>query len=256
MIGFRRGSVSEAADYSHALLALATALLLLAAAFTPRAHAQQPAAPDVEQRVIALTNEFRGQNGLQALQAEARLVEAARSFAGYLASTGKLEHDADGSTPIERVKKRGYSHCILAENLGMEYSSGGFTPERLSRGFVDGWKESPTHRANMLEPEITQIGVGVARAANGEYYAAQVFARPLAQMMKFRVANRTNATVRYDYRKRKVTLSPNHARNHESCVGGELRVDSAGQDVALRPRDGGRYAIVESARGVYRVAEE
>jgi uncharacterized protein YkwD len=254
-----RFSPSEAADYRQALRALAAVLLLLQLLLfaLPFARAQQPSFnAEAEERVLALTNEFRAQNKLQPLQAESRLADAARYFAGYLASTGKLEHDADGTTPVDRVKKRGYVHCIVAENLGMEYSSGGFTPERLSRNFVEGWKQSPTHRANMLEPEITQIGVGVARAANGEYYGVQVFARPLAQMVKFRVANRTNATVRYEYRGRKVTLGPNNARNHESCVPGELNLDSSGQQVTLRPKDGGRYAVVESARGVYRIAEE
>jgi hypothetical protein len=39
-------------------------------------------------------------------------------------------------------------------------------------------------------------------------------------------------------------------------VAGELRVDTAAQDAVARPKDGGRYAIVEAARGVYRVTEE
>ena len=247
--------LAEAADYSQRLRALTVALVLLLVA--PFVHAQQPAfAAEVEDRVVTLTNDLRGQNKLQPLQADERLADAARYFAGYLASTGKLEHDADGTTPPERVKKRGYAYCIVAENLGMEYSSGGFTPERLARNFVHGWSESPTHRGNMLEPEITQIGVGVSRAKNGEYYAVQVFARPLSSVIKFRVSNRTNATVRYDYRKRTVALAPKQARNHESCVAGEIKVDTVGPDASLRPKDGGRYAIGEAARGLYRIAEE
>src|SRR5688500_17813059 len=165
MIKIRAGKVFEGADYSHALCALAAVLLL---AFVPRVHAQQPAfATEVEERVVALTNDCRKQNGLQPLQAEPRLADAPRYFAGYLAKTGMLEHDADGTTPPERVKKRGYSHCIVAENLAMEYSSRGFTPDQLSRNFLQGWSESPTHRGNMLEPDITEIGIGVASSKDG-----------------------------------------------------------------------------------------
>jgi uncharacterized protein YkwD len=246
---FRRG-----ADYSQALRAFAAALL---AVYSMHAGAQsQEFAADVEERVVALTNDARAKNGAAPLQSESRLTDTARDFARHLASTGKLEHDADGTTPAERVKKRGYSFCIVAENLAMEYSSRGFTPEQLSRNYIDGWMASPTHRGNIVQPDITQIGVGVVRSKAGEYYAVQVFARPLAQMTRFRVVNRVNGTVRYDYRNRGVTLGPKQGRNHESCLPGTLKLDSSGQEVLVQPKDGGRYAISESARGVYRIAEE
>jgi uncharacterized protein YkwD len=248
--------VPESADYSHAASWLTAALLLFASCASHAAQAPLTTQA-VEERVLALTNELRAQNALPPLQAESRLDDTARSFAGYLASTGKLEHDADGATPAERVKKRGYDYCIVAENLAYEYSSGGYTADGLARNFLEGWSQSPTHRANMLEPEITQVGIGVARSAKGgEYYAVQVFGRPMTQMVKFRVTNRTSATVRYDYRKRTIALAPKQARNHESCVAGELHVDTAAQDAVARPKDGGRYAIVEVAQGVYRVTEE
>lgn len=209
-----------------------------------------------EQRVIALTNELRVKHALQPLAAEARLTETARAFAGHLAGSGKLEHDADGTTPAERVKKRGYSYCMIAENLASEFSSAGFTPETLARNVVNGWSESPTHRANMLQPDLTQIGVGVVRdPKDGEYFAVQVFARPMSHIVKFRVANRSNATVRYEYRKRAVTLAPRQTRTHESCVNSDLNVEKASADAAVRPRNGGRYAIVD-AGGALRITEE
>jgi uncharacterized protein YkwD len=241
-------------------------LLLLAALLSiiPAGRAQDkatalPAAfgEQVEQRVIALTNEFRGTGGLQPLESEAHLTDAARYFAAHLAGSGKLEHDADGTTPAERVKKRGYNYCAVAENLASEFNSAGFTPETLSRNVVQGWRDSPTHRANMLHPDVTQIGVGVARSTkDGEYYVVQVFGRPMSQMVRFRVTNRSNAMVRYDYRKRPVALAAKQTRMHESCVAGDLKLDAPGQDVAVRPRDGGRYAIVEAGRGAYRLNEE
>ena len=212
---------------------------------------------DVEQRVTALTNEFRQQHGLQPLEPEARLTDAARYFAGFLASSGKLDHDADGMTPPERVKKRGYNYCVVAENLGSEYSSTGFAADALSRNFVQGWRDSPTHRDNMLLPAITQIGVGVARSPkDGEYFAVQVFARPMTQMVRFRVTNRSNATVRYEFRKRTVTLGPKQGRLHEACVAADLMLDTGGEGATVRPKDGGRYVIVDAGRGSYRIQDE
>jgi uncharacterized protein YkwD len=212
---------------------------------------------ELEQRVTALTNEFRKDNGLPPLEPETRLSEAARYFAGHLASTGRLDHDADGTTPPERVKKRGYSYCMVAENLASEFSPAGFAADRLASNLVQGWRDSPTHRENMLLPDITQIGVGLARSQkDGEYFAVQVFARPLSQMLKFRVTNRSNATVRYDFRKRTVTLGPRQGRMHESCAAGDLRLDTGGQNLVMRPRDGGRYAIMQAGSSGFRWQDE
>jgi uncharacterized protein YkwD len=239
------------------LLVLLMMLNVASAAQDRAAAASAQFFEQVEQRVTALTNEVRQQTGLQPLEPETRLADAARYFAGYLASTGKLDHDADGTLPAERVKKRGYSYCMVAENLASEYSSAGFTPEALSRNFVEGWRQSPTHRENMLLADITQIGVGVARSAkDGEYFAVQVFARPMSAMVKFRVTNRSNATVRYEFRKRPVTLGPKQGRLHESCVASELRLETGGQDASIRARDGARYVITETGRGVFRFQEE
>ncbi len=251
-------------SYYSELRRRAFTLLIALALFAGNSAAQErPAAgqagfaEQVEQRVITLTNEFRTQRGLAPVQAEARLTETARYFAGYLANADKLDHDADGATPAERVKKRGYNYCVVAENLAAEYSSAGFTTDALSLNLVNGWRESPTHRENMLQPDVTQIGVGLARSAkDGEYFAVQVFARPISQILKFRVTNRSNAAVRYDYRKRSVTLAAKQTRTHESCVNGDLKLDAAGQDITVRPKDGGRYVIVEAGKGAYRLQEE
>lgn len=246
---------SEARTLSLLLLAV---LWLFSAHCTAQDMNVSPTfSEEVEQRVTTLTNEFRAQNGLPALEREGRLTEAARAFAAYLASTGKLDHDADGTTPPDRVKKRGYNFCAVAENLASEYSSAGFAPNQLSANFVQGWRGSPTHRENMLLPDMTQVGVGIARSTkDGEYFAVQVFARPMAEMLRFRVTNRSNATVRYEFRKRIVTLGPRQWRAHESCAAGDVRLDTGGQDVTLRPKNGAKYAVVEAGRGAFAWREE
>lgn len=241
-------------DYSQRaarFLALVTLALTCLAANASRAA--QPFSVDVEERVVALTNEFRAESSLQPVESEARLKETARAFAAYLAGTGRLDHEADGATPEDRVKRSGYSYCMLAENLASEFNSRGFTVDGLARNFVQGWRDSPTHRANLLAPDVTHIGVGVARnPKDGEYFVVQVFARPLAAMLKFRVTNRTRSAQRYDYRRRSITIAPRQTRTHQSCAPGELRL--AGE-TGIRPKEGGRYGITE-AGGAVRIQEE
>ena len=135
-------------------------------------------AREVEARVHALVNALRAEHALAPLEREPRLDATAQYFGAQLAARGVLDHHADGATPAARVKQRGYVHCVLSENIAFEYSSRGFGVETLARSFVDGWRDSPTHRENMLDAAVTQTGIGIARNAAGEYYAAQVFARP------------------------------------------------------------------------------
>lgn len=165
-------------DYSRLAFVLVAAVLTLTAS-SASAQKHSSFEQQVEARIHALVNHVRAEHGLHALEREARLDAAADYFGGYMARTGKLDHAADGSTPAARVKQRGYVYCAIAENIGYEYSSRGFTVERLARNFVEGWMESPAHRANILDTVVTQTGLGVARNGNGEYYAAQLFGRPL-----------------------------------------------------------------------------
>lgn len=130
------------------------------------------------ERVLVLVNQFRGETGRSSLMAEPRLTTAAQHVAHDLAATGRFEHDADGSTPRARAKQRGYDACIIGENLAYEYSSRGFSAEQLARTFVDGWKQSVSHRENMEFRDFTDTGIGVARARDGGYVAVQVFAEP------------------------------------------------------------------------------
>ena len=181
-VGLAGASPRGPRHYRRLAAALTAAALTLAAQLSPErlVHAQPPPTftQEVEARVVALVNDFRAEHGLNPLEREPRLDQAAQYFGGYMADRRTLEHTADGNTPAARVKQLGYAYCVIAENIAYEYSSRGFTAERLARNFVEGWRDSPTHRANMLDAAVTQTGLGVARSGKGEYYAAQIFGRP------------------------------------------------------------------------------
>ena len=164
-------------------------LIAFALAFPLACHAQSETfTRDVRERVAALVNQLRAESGLKPLEREARLEDAAEYFAGYMARTDQLDHRADGTAPRDRVKQRGYPYCNVSENIALEYSSRGFGVETLARNFVYGWRDSPTHRDNMLDPVVSQTGIGVARSPKGEYFVAQVFARPMVPGAKGRAA--------------------------------------------------------------------
>src|SRR5204863_5012123 len=118
--------------------------------------------PRAEALVLEGTNAFRRELGLAPVKRNALLEETARSFAQYMARTGKFDHDADGSTPMARAKSHGYDYCVVAENIARQYSSRGFATAQLGQDLLQGWKDSPGHRHNMADAAVTEIGVALA----------------------------------------------------------------------------------------------
>lgn len=126
---------------------------------------------DEEQRLVDLTNQERAKEELRPLKPHPFLMRAARQHAENMARQQILEHDLDGKTPSDRVKLAGYRFRRLGENVARG--------PRTAEAAVRGWMSSEGHRENILRPEFTEIGVGVARDATGKPYYVQVFACPL-----------------------------------------------------------------------------
>ena len=111
-----------------------------------------PDLPQTEIAIVEMTNAFRKENKLGEVKPNTALAAAARAFADYLAKTGKFAHEADGREPAARAEQ-GYRYCLVAENLALNLDSRGFETRQLARDAVEGWKDSPGHRANLLAPE-------------------------------------------------------------------------------------------------------
>ena len=127
------------------------------------------AADDPVTRVIELTNAERVKAGLAPLAAQANLMDAAGSYAGVLASGTCFAHTC-GPAPdfSDRAAQAGYANWnALAENI----AAGQRTPEAV----VKAWMDSPGHRANILNPRYTEIGVGLATGGRMSMYWAQSF---------------------------------------------------------------------------------
>jgi len=212
----------------------------------------EPSPEQVARLVIALTNEFRAQEGRGKVEVNARLMEASRYFAEYMARTRQLSHGADGSDPAIRARRHGYDYCVVSENIAYRYSSAGFTVRELAHGLVEGWKQSPGHRKNLLDNNVTETGAAVARGSRaGYYYAAQMFGRPASEAIRFSIANRSNVTIRYRVGGTAFTLVPRQTRTHQQCRIDELKISWAGKqrETTVKPKDGDRYAIARTDSG-------
>jgi uncharacterized protein YkwD len=124
-----------------------------------------------EQAIVELTNKERAKMKLPPLAVNARLMKAARGHAANMARQEKMEHVLDGKRPRQRAEAAGYVVARVTENLaaGQEWTT---------EAVMEDWMKSKEHRPNILDPKVTEIGVGLAKSARGEWYYAQLFARP------------------------------------------------------------------------------
>lgn len=189
-----------------------------------------PVETDVEAEIVDRTNAFRVEHAQGRLKENAVLTGEARDFAAYLAQKGSLSHTADGRTSPERARAAGYDYCEVAENLAFEQDVRDFRDVNLAEGLVNGWENSPGHRRNMLNEQVTEIGVGVARAPGGapKYVAVQVFGRPAALRVTFQVTNRTQFPVSYAFAGRTRRIWPGATITHSACSAGPLVFNTRG----------------------------
>jgi hypothetical protein len=221
--------------------------------------AMLPDLPQTETAIVALTNAFRLESKLGEVKPNAALAAAARAFAEYLAKTGKFAHEADGRQPAQRALASGYRYCLVAENLAMNLDSRGFETRALARAAVEGWKNSPGHRANLLQPMVTEIGVAVARApdADPKFISVQLFGRPESLRVQFRIENQSGAQVRYALGEETHTLPVRAVITHTSCDPERLTFERAGAAApGFQPRNGDRFVVRPGAGGAIAVGLE
>jgi hypothetical protein len=218
-----------------------------------------PDLPQTEIAIVEMTNAFRKESRLGEVKPNAALTAAARAFAEYLAKTGKFAHEADGHQPAQRARAQGYRYCMVAENLAMNLDSRGFETRVLARDAVEGWKNSPGHRANMLQPAVTEIGVAVARAPDQDpkFISVQLFGRPEALKVEFRIENRAGQEVRYVLGEETHTLPVRGIVTHTDCNPEQLTFDKAGAaPQRFAPRNGDRFIVRAGAGGAIAVDVE
>jgi len=70
----------------------------------------------------------------------------------------------------------------MMESFGIRFSAAGENiayGQRTPAEVMKGWMNSPGHRANILSPSYTHIGIGLAKTRNGVNYWTQMFIKPL-----------------------------------------------------------------------------
>ncbi len=119
--------------------------------------------------LFALANRERSQAGLPTLEWSGDAAAVAREHSEDMCETDFVGHVSPNTGgPADRVRSAGIKVSLVLENVARAPSV-----RQAHRGLMN----SPGHRANILSPEATELGIGVARHESGELLVTQVFLR-------------------------------------------------------------------------------
>jgi uncharacterized protein YkwD len=125
----------------------------------------------LEKDILELTNKERDKEKLPPLVTNALLFKAARGHSANMAKKGELNHVLDDKNPGKRLDDVGYSWLEVGENIALG-------TDETAADILKLWMGSELHKANILNKDFKQIGIGVAKNDKGELYYTQVFGTP------------------------------------------------------------------------------
>jgi uncharacterized protein YkwD len=119
----------------------------------------------------AMISSYRSSNGLPPVTIDPELMRLATEQAQAMAAKDKMDHDA--KKPFQnRMQKSGFDAAVAVENIAAGYHT-------LAEA-ISGWRDSPPHRANMLNADVTRMGIATAYAPKSKYkvFWTLILARP------------------------------------------------------------------------------
>jgi len=169
---------------------MAATLLALgasAAVFTTAVHSQSLADPSrsarnlLEKQTLDLINHDRlaseylreTKGRARPLLWDDRLAAVARAHSEEMARNGYFGHrDSTGASPADRISSAGIRWTQVGENIASCQSIA-----QAESTFMDEPKFERNHRWNILNPDYTRVGVGIARGSDGVLYITEDFAQ-------------------------------------------------------------------------------
>jgi uncharacterized protein YkwD len=141
-------------------------LILALVCLAPAAQAGRATTVNQNERaLLSAVNDVRRSHGLRPLSVDGALARTARSYTATLIRTNVFTHGAMSA----RLAASGARGPVFGENLAWGTGSRG-----SARSIVAAWMTSPGHRANLLRPGWTRIGLGALKGSFQGYTGATV----------------------------------------------------------------------------------
>ncbi|MEJ4023564.1 CAP domain-containing protein [Clostridioides difficile] len=121
-----------------------------------------------QKEVVDLVNVERAKAGLNPLTLDSSISNVATKKSQDMIDNNYFSHNSPTyGSPFDMLKKFGVSYKTAGENIAM----GQKTPKEV----VNAWMNSEGHRKNIMNPNFSKIGVGVAQKSGGSIYWTQIF---------------------------------------------------------------------------------
>ena len=123
------------------------------------------------QAAASMISQYRQNNGLGGVAVDPDLMKLAEQQSEAMAKRNKLDHDVIGGLG-KRIEASGFQASVAVENISAGYHT-------LAEAF-SGWRDSPSHRANMLKSGVTRMGIAAVYAPGSKYkvFWALILAAP------------------------------------------------------------------------------
>ena len=138
---------------------------------------EQPVQTDVaaaKQDIVDRTNALRRENGVAVLRVNDRLMQAAQVRADEMAAHTVYSHTRPNGGKFNTVADCPY----MAENIH-RIADWTMSNQTLAERAATDWYASTVHHKNMVNPKLSEIGVGLARGVNNTgdpcWYCVQLF---------------------------------------------------------------------------------
>lgn len=117
----------------------------------------------------AVISSYRTNNGLGPVSIDPELMKLAGEQARAMAERDKLDHNV--WRPFQQ-RIQPFDASVAVENIAAGYDT-------LAEAF-SGWRASPSHRANMLNPAVTKMGIAAVYAPKSKYkvFWSLILAKP------------------------------------------------------------------------------
>ena len=128
----------------------------------------------MKQDIVDRTNALRKENGVAMLRVNDKLMQAAQVRADEMAAHTVYSHTRPDGQKFNTVTDCPY----MAENIH-RIADWTLSEQTLAEQAVADWNASTTHHKNMLNPKLSEIGIGLARGVNDNgnpcWYCVQLF---------------------------------------------------------------------------------
>ena len=122
----------------------------------------------LEKEVVTLVNQERAKVGLAPLKDNWELSRVARYKSEDMANKNYFSHTSPTyGSPFDMMKNFGIKYMTAGENIAKG--------QQTSVSVMTAWMNSSGHKANILNANFTEIGVGVARNKSGTIYWTEQF---------------------------------------------------------------------------------